>query len=404
MEENYFIENNKFISLTGILNRRNFIVNYLILAIIDSLIVSTPLIYLLCTNPDIMLDFSLNAMKTNAFPLWWTIWIGITGLIEVGLFFPSIVRRVRDIIGEVDENRIQITALILAVIIFVGYTPINQAFPICRWFSLCVFIFLMCINGKISAGKPKSEIAKFNWGACFGTWMWGLFNKTPLTLYMLPLLLTTGWFPFMIICGIKGNEWAYENNKKYSGNIQKFHKSQSNQSAIWAVITPVIVVFAGLVLFIFSGILMYDYAKSHPDFVKNMDKKAQEYQNAAVKTNFQKVELTNNEYKFYMEPAIWVKLPDNSRKSMFKIAQGYIKTEKNIDISKDKDGTKSVEIFNKIKIYSTFNNELLGEYYIEPETVKESYSKILKKEKGSFKNYMRILDSGYKFNLHPTLP
>ena len=57
MTDAYFKENNKFLGLSGIINRRNFIVNFLILEIIEALILTTPLLYLLFTNPDMMLDF-----------------------------------------------------------------------------------------------------------------------------------------------------------------------------------------------------------------------------------------------------------------------------------------------------------------------------------------------------------
>ena len=117
MTDAYFKENNKFLGLSGIINRRNFIVNFLILEIIEALILTTPLFYLLFTNPDMMLDFSSSAMRSNVFPIWYSIWLGIAGLIESILFFPSIIRRVRDIVGEVDENKVCLVASVLAVLV-----------------------------------------------------------------------------------------------------------------------------------------------------------------------------------------------------------------------------------------------------------------------------------------------
>lgn len=406
MSDVYFKENNKFLGLSGIINRRNFIVNFLIIQTIDALIFTTPLLYLLFTNPDMMLDFSSSAMRSNVFPIWYSIWLGIAGLVESILFFPSIIRRVRDIVGEVDENKVCLVASALAVIVLVGAAPTNNLAPVFKMISYFTIFILMMTKGKISSKKPKSKIAKFNWGACFGTWMWGLYNKTPITALMLPLLLTTGWFPFMIICGIRGNEWAFENNKKYP-EIEEFHKSQSNQSALWAVVTPIIVVVGFIGLSIASGVVVYNLTKDNPKILSMLNQKVVEYQEVAVQTNFEKIELTNSEYKFYIDPQIWVKLPDNSKKSMFQIAQTHVAQEKNIDLTTvtPKDELyKGIEIYNKIKIYSSFNNELLGEYSINPTEIKAVYQKAMKGEKGALKEYLNAINSGYKFNDHPTLP
>lgn len=405
MTDTYFKENNKFLGLSGIINRRNFIVNFLILEIIEALILTTPLLYLLFTNPDMMLDFSSSAMRSNVFPIWYSIWLGIAGLIESILFFPSIIRRVRDIVGEVDENKVCLVASVLAVLVLIGYTPANNVAPLFRIISLFVIFILMMTKGKISSKKQKSKIAKFNWGACFGTWMWGLYNKSYITALMLPLLLTTGWFPFMLICGIKGNEWAYEKNKKYS-EIEDFHKSQSNQSALWAVVTPIILVLGFIGIIIGSGVAVYCLTKDNPKFTNMITQKAAEYEEVAVQTNFEKIELTDSEYKFYIDPQIWVKLPEKSKKSMFRLALTHIAKEKNINVENKeaRNEFKGIEIYNKIKIYSSFNNELLGEYTTTPAEMKKSYKKTIKGEKGALKEYINTMNSGYKFNEHPTLP
>ena len=92
-------------------------------------------------------------------------------------------------------------ASILSVVIFMGYTPVGATF-FGKWISFFVILVLIFQKGKITAKKPKSKIIKFNWGAFLGTWIWGLFNKAPITLLMLPLCLTFSWFPFMLICGL----------------------------------------------------------------------------------------------------------------------------------------------------------------------------------------------------------
>ena len=84
------------------------------------------------------------------------------------------------------------------------------------------------------------EIKKFNWGAFFLTWIWGLGNESYLTFFVflvygvsyisnamglfLPLCLA-----FNIFCGIKGNEWAWRN--KNWKDTQAFNQTQER----WAL-------------------------------------------------------------------------------------------------------------------------------------------------------------------------
>ena len=112
-------------------------------------------------------------------------------------------------------------------------------------------LFFMIKTGEITSKQEKSEINKFNWGAFFGKFVWGLFNKTYIALFIIPLFFTPAWFFFGLILGIKGNEWAYK-NKKYD-SIEQFHKSQKKQATFWSIFTPVLFValFAALTV-IFS--------------------------------------------------------------------------------------------------------------------------------------------------------
>lgn len=400
MEDNYFSENNKFFSLKGVLDRRGMVTNFFIVELVEALLFVTPFMYLMLTHPKLIIDFA-NSAKTFHYPQWWSIWLVSIGILEGILYFPSIVRRVRDIIGENDNNRIVTISAILSVLILLGYCPIYNPFTqILKWMSFLILLILMFTKGKITGIRPKNELIKFNWGACLGTWLWGLFNKTPITLLMLPLLLTTGWFPFMIICGLKGNEWAYK-NKQNQPDLNDFHKSQSNQTIIWVILLPFVLVFGFIAVSIGSGIALNKYMKANPKALSNMTRIVNEYQEAAVKTNFNKIELTDNEYKFYIEPQIWIKLPEASRKNMFQVAANYIQIKKNTDTKKQ----GNIEIINKIKIYSSYNNEILGERHIDIDELKALAEKSKSGDKGSFKQYMDyLMNGGYKLNLHPSLP
>lgn len=102
----------------------------------------------------------------------------------------------------------------------------------------------------------QSDIKRFNWGAFFLTWIWGIGNNVMETLW----ILVTGFVPVVgcllgglvlpIIFGIKGNEWALK-NKSYK-SLEHFHSVQRT----WAIIglsvyiaTTLIWIVIGLSLF-----------------------------------------------------------------------------------------------------------------------------------------------------------
>lgn len=107
------------------------------------------------------------------------------------------------------------------------------------------------------------ELKKFNWGACNFTWLWGVFNKSFITLWFILvtclcnlindgelvfgriLLCACICLPFQIWFGIKGNEWAWK-NKRWK-NIKHFNRVQR----IWGVIGATIffISWGSLILF-----------------------------------------------------------------------------------------------------------------------------------------------------------
>ena len=67
--------------------------------------------------------------------------------------------------------------------------------------------------------------------------------------------------------------------------------------------------------------------------------------------------------------------------------------------SNDKYLTES----NKIKIYSSFNNELLAERNVDVENYKKLEEQYKKKEI-PMRALLEVTNGGYSFNEHPTLP
>ena len=392
----YFDENRKFLGVTGVLGRRDFIVNCLIIELIEGLLFLTPFVYGMIFFPDIR-DIALG----NVRPLWYMIVQCVVAVVSTALYYPSVVRRVRDIIGEEDDNRINMISAIIAVIIFMGYTPV-AANVFGSWllvFTICSLIFM---NGKITGEKPASEIIKFNWGAFFTTWVWGLFNKVPKTLVVIPLFLTVAWFPYMLICGLKGNEWAYEANKESVESVEAFHDKQNKQSVALGVLTPVIWLVSLIIILVMGIFGLRLTSKINPTIPDKIISFSQELQLSSAESGFERIEEKDGVYVFYIDPAEWSLISsERLKRSVIDSAINYTLIKNNKPILSFEDRLKSIELINSVKVYSTFNNELLAEFYMEPKLAKE-FLKTMEKDDEVFQKALEAYKSSYKYNNNPS--
>lgn len=81
----------------------------------------------------------------------------------------------------------------------------------------------------------------WNWGAFFFTWIWGLGNGVYVALWGLLLcMVPLGGLVWAIVCGSKGNEWAWK-TKKWQSH-EEFRRVQWR----WTLAAPIVlgVVFA----------------------------------------------------------------------------------------------------------------------------------------------------------------
>ena len=126
-------------------------------------------------------------------------------------------------------------------------------------------------SGQGKGNEIPREVKRFNWGAFFFSWIWGLFNKSYLTLIALAVavlsyviaflfgfivgLYCSKEFAGMIVLvvlflnfitgtiglalsiwfGVKGNDWAWQNKKWDS--LKHFHDVQR----IWAIVGTILI-------------------------------------------------------------------------------------------------------------------------------------------------------------------
>jgi len=77
-------------------------------------------------------------------------------------------------------------------------------------------------SGQGKTASVPIEIQKWNWGAFFLNWIWGLFNKTYIALLCFVPLLN---IVMIFVLGVKGNKWAWQNKRwdsiEHFKNVQK---------------------------------------------------------------------------------------------------------------------------------------------------------------------------------------
>lgn len=378
-------ENNALIGFEGVIGRYNYFLNLVILNMI-SILFTTPLTGYYLTGAD---NFSSLFNFTSLFmqaPIGVRIW-GIIGSIIVSYVIVSnVIRRLNDINGK--ENK-YMNYGISAIFVFLafGYVfPSILAFLIYIVGTIVAF-WVLLKKGKITGEMPYDYKKEFNWGAFFGTWIWGLFNKSYKTLWMLLLWCTPWGLLFAIFCGIKGNEWAGKNRDW--DNLEKFNKSQEKQSIIFIILNVVIipvVIFAIMMTFIMGTVF---YITSNDNNTQKLDKTIEKLENAMNTLGsiyFEGHEITKNENKYYVLSNDWKGYSFNDKKDILDMAASMASTEKNKAEKQTSKYSKTTEL-PRTKIYSYETKQLLGEFIMDKKV----------QENGSFKEYLSASMKAYKF-------
>jgi len=84
-------------------------------------------------------------------------------------------------------------------------------------------------SGQGSEAAVPAEIQGWSWGGFLLHWIWAAVHKAWLGFALSLFLGIVG----MVLCGIKGNEWAWQNNRYES--VEQFRKIQGKWSK-WGVI------------------------------------------------------------------------------------------------------------------------------------------------------------------------
>ncbi len=346
--------NDNFFGFYGAIGRREFILNALYLGMICAFLMLPYSIWSWWTishNPSAVFDVKAFIHSMPSFIM---VFYAAAAIINAVISFGLYSRRISDLEGKPQNI---INYLIALGIIFCEFSSyifpnvVTLALHILTW---VVCLFFMCIRGKYTGSLPKNELKRFNWGAFWGSWIWGLINRTYITLLAIPLCFTPGGVYFWFICGIKGNEWAYENSK--TKDVDKFCRGQKHQAIFWNVLTVLLAVV--IPVMIIAGTI--NYVISNPEKFKPAAKttisKVSQY---TVKNRFEKYELSADENKFYINPVAWKYMSENNQKSLFYNAVNFAADKK----SPASEGLKEklVKEVGITKIISSYNGEILAE-------------------------------------------
>lgn len=379
--------NTKFIGFDGIIGRYDYALNLIFLGAIN-LLFTLPLTAYYMSKVETLFDFfNLPGVLLEA-PIILKSWIFIGGLVSSYIIVSNIIRRLNDINGRINKN-----ANIIVSVIFV-LAAFWMLFPFFIDFLLYIIVavlgfYLIFKKGKITGKFSYDYRKEFNWGAFFGTWIWGLFNKSYHTLWMLILWITPWGFLFSLYCGMKGNEWA-ANNRDWQ-NLEEFQKSQETQTIVFVILKVLVlpIVYFLLVMAI-VGLLMFavvDEAKNTPEHKSATLEKLDSTLNSFASVYFESHTITEDENKFYVLPADWNSYSFSEKKDILDLAASMSASERKRLDSK-KYYSKSSEL-NRTKIYSVENNELLGEYYFD--------ESLISSDKPDIKNVVKASMKAYRF-------
>lgn len=361
--------NSNLFKTGGYIGRRDYIFNLFHIGAILLIFFLPYQIYLL-SNMETVFDFFGSGFKYFIqAPILLKIWVIIGFVVTSILGIINITKRSYDIFAENNFafNFFVSFLLIFSSLFVIWYNPLVVLFSL---LYMCFSLFLMIKKGEITGKSPYDYTKTFNWGAFFGTWLWGLFNRSYVPLWQLILCFTPWSFYFQIVCGMKGNEWAYK-NKKWN-DVEKFNKSQRNQSLIWAILSIVVIPILIFMVIFISTIALAISSAGSPDKMKSVESKMEKILDFYSDMYFTSREIGENENKFYVKYDEWKKMSFTEKKDVLEMAATISADVKNKKIDEKYKNeaymhhTRKYKELEITKIYSDSDkNKLLGEFVME---------------------------------------
>ncbi|MBR1776494.1 hypothetical protein IJ750_05430 [bacterium] len=381
MSENLDI-NTKLYSYDGILGRRDYCINLICISAISFLANIPFIMYWLIKCSSLENIFQFNTIFYNA-PIILKVVTLIGAIAVLALWVPTIHRRIRDLCAKTNNF------LTAVCVIFMGLTNFWFIFQFSVYIAISfvtsiVGLCLLFIPGKVTSKLPYDYTKDFNWGAYFGTWIWGLYNRSYTTLFIWALYTTPFSELFKLYCGLKGNEWAYK-GKKWN-DVKAFNKSQKKQTIFFIClkfliipalfILPIVLIIALLIALSPANCndnTAAEQLASPPAVEQKIDNKKSDEKieldgvhKSMAFIYFDSYEFSENEYKFYVSENDWKTYTIFDKLDLMnkaqKISKGYcyklnkIKYPNGCPYSSDSDNLR------KVKLYSTEKHQLLGEF------------------------------------------
>ncbi len=372
--------NTKLCSYEGIIGRRDYFLNLVILSSI-AIFYTLPYSMWIMTKITQFSDvFSLNTLFYTA-PVFLKVWyiLGMTGVSYI--FISNIVRRLNDINGRVNLPLNIIFSLIFVVNAFGAIFPTLLIYVV-SFFTFILGLILIFKKGKITSQLPYDVTKEFNWGAFFGTWIWGLFNKSYIPLFHLLLFFTPWNLYFQLYCGLKGNEWAYK-NKKWN-DVSKFNKSQEKQTMFWSIYTCIIIPVLYFVLIFAICIIMFAFIGKDGNSEASKAK-IEKFVEQVTSIYFESYKIEENENKFYVLSSDWNTYSFSDKKKILDMAANISANER--FKTDPKVYTSKIKELPRTKIYSANNLQLLAEFKMDESLAQKEDIKFLEAVKAGLKAY-----------------
>ena len=371
--------NTKLFGFDGIIGRRDFFLNGVIISALTLFYILPQTIWL-TSNMETLFDYFNSGRLFSSAPILLKIWVLLGTALVCTIGVSNIFRRLNDIIGEVKTNINLICSAIYVLASFSILLPmgISSLIVITSFIMTLVLLFK---KGKITSTYP------------YDTWIWGLFNKSFKTLWMLILWLTPWSTHFALYCGLRGNEWAF--NNKNCTDVEAFNKSQEKQTTIFAILAfligPIIYILIFTAIMGFMMFAVVDETKNTPSTEPTAIEKLGNVLDTVSSAYFEGHTIAENENKFFVLDSDWKGYSFSEKKDILDMAASMSANERR-KLAKANDPnnyeyTSKTSELPRTKIYSSETKQLLGEFILDEKAM----------ESGSIKEIFKAGMNAYHF-------